>query len=155
MLSKLKPFILSLALTLGVGFLGSLLIPDSRTVYAALQQPPLSPPGWLFPVVWSILYVLIGLAGSLIFRLPASPERDTALRYFLLQLAANFLWPIVFFRLEAYWLALALLLLLLWLTISTWLAFRPLNRTASRLLIPYLLWLLFAAYLNAGVALLN
>ena len=46
MLSKLKPFILSLALTLGVGFLGSLLIPDSRTVYAALQQPPLSPPGF-------------------------------------------------------------------------------------------------------------
>ena len=155
MWSSVKPFLISLGLTLGVGFLSAALIPESAQQYSALALPALAPPSWVFAPVWLLLYLLMGLAAGRILRLSPSPERTAALRYYLLQLLGLFLWPLVFFRLEARWLALALILFLFWLIFSTILSFRPLDKKASCLLIPLLLWVAFAAYLNAGAALLN
>lgn len=155
MWQKRKPFLITIGLTLLVGLLASVLIYDRVYIYSSLLLPPLAPPSWVFPVVWSVLYGLLGIAAGRILSLPASRSRNEALSYYFLQLLINFLWPILFFRFEAYWLALALILLLFWLAVSTFLFFYPLDKPAARLLIPYLVWLAFAVYLNAGVVLLN
>ena len=155
MWSKIKPFVITIGITLLAGTLAGLLTMNSSAIYQYLIQPPLSPPGWVFPVVWSILYILMGIAAGIILSQENTTSRNEALLYYALQLMVNFLWPIVFFGMEAYWLAFALILLLLWLIINTILSFRALDTRTTLLLIPYLLWTLFATYLNLGVAILN
>ncbi len=121
---------------------------------SALNAPPLAPPAWLFPVVWSILYTLMAIAAYLVFA-SNDLDRGPALRLYLLQVAINALWSFFFFRLEWRLFAFFWLLLLIAVVVLTMVAFRKINRTAFRLLIPYLLWLTFAAYLNIGYYLLN
>ena len=121
---------------------------------SALNAPPLAPPAWLFPVVWSILYTLMAIAAYLVFA-SNDLDRGPALRLYLLQVAINALWSFFFFRLEWRLFAFFWLLLLIAVLVLTMVAFRKINRTAFRLLIPYLLWLTFAAYLNIGYYLLN
>lgn len=118
-------------------------------------QPPLSPPGWLFPLVWSILYILMGIGVAQIWMAPASEERSRGIRLFIAQLAVNFLWSPIFFNLRVYPLAF-LWLLLLWGLVA-WMigTFRRVDSLAGKLQLPYLLWLTFAAYLCAGVWYLN
>ena len=150
-----KKLLLSLAIPLGVGGLAALLSGGMDT-YQALQQPPLSPPGWLFPIVWTVLYLFMGYASYRIAEsdAPAS-QRKTALTFYGIQLFFNFLWPILFFRFQWYWAAF-ILLLVLWVFIYiTMYRFETIDETAENLLIPYLLWVTFAGYLNLGVALLN
>ena len=121
--------------------------------YQTLQQPPLAPPGWLFPVVWSVLYTLMGVSAWLVWKQPGGkgPQRQA---YFL-QLALNVLWTPVFFRLQRYWLAF-FLLLALWLAIGNMiLRFREKSTPAAALQLPYLLWVTFAGYLNVMIAWLN
>ena len=116
----------------------------------------MSPPGWVFPVAWTVLYILMGLASYLVALSPASRDRrERALSIYALQLAVNFAWPVIFFKLSAYGAAFFWLLLLLALVLFTQLLFRHISSTAGKLLLPYLLWLLFALYLNLGVWLLN
>ena len=150
-----KKLLICLAIPLGVGGLAALLSGGMDT-YGRLIQPPLSPPGWLFPIVWTILYLLMGYASYRVLLADASREdRKKALAVYGIQLFLNFLWPIAFFRLEAYWLAFAILLGL-WVSIYlTMHLFSLIDETAEDLLIPYLLWVTFAGYLNLGVALLN
>ncbi len=155
MWNKIKPFAITIGITLLVGGLAGLLTMNSTALYQDLTLPPLSPPDWVFPVVWTILYVLMGVAAGLVLRLEDTPARNEALLYYALQLMVNFLWPIVFFAMESFWLAFALILLLVWLIVNTILAFRPLDSRTTWLLLPYLLWTLFATYLNLGVAILN
>ena len=124
--------------------------------YRAMNQPPLSPPGWIFPIVWTVLYVLMGEAA---FRILHSgkekPQVKKALTAYGIQLALNFLWPIVFFRAQNY-LGALVLIVALWVAIFiTFRRFMAIDETAGDLLIPYLLWVTFAAYLNLGVFLLN
>ena len=150
-----KKLLLSLAIPLGVGGLAALLSGGMDT-YQALQQPPLSPPGWLFPIVWTVLYLFMGYASYRIAKsdAPAS-QRKAALTFYGIQLFFNFLWPILFFRFQWYWAAF-ILLLVLWVFIYiTMYRFETIDETAENLLIPYLLWVTFAGYLNLGVALLN
>ena len=124
--------------------------------YKQLNQPPLSPPGWIFPIVWSILYLLMGYASYRILRSSADKaDIKRALMFYGLQLIVNFLWPLVFFGLEWYWAAFILLIVLWILIYLTMRMFGCLDDTAENLLIPYLLWVTFAGYLNLGVALLN
>lgn len=160
-----KPLLLCLAIPLAVGALAGLLTRDSTGAYAALRQPPLSPPGWVFPVVWTILYLLMGLASYLLLprgadggALPLS-EADGACRnalfLYAVQLALNFLWPLLYFAAGLLLAALVDLLLLWVLVLLLLLASLRCNRTAALLLLPYLLWLTFAAYLNFGTLLLN
>ncbi|MBP1758286.1 MAG: tryptophan-rich sensory protein [Firmicutes bacterium] len=147
------PF-LWIAFVLGVGWLSGFLSGDISGVYALLEKPPLSPPGQIFPVVWTILYLLMGIAAWLVSR-SEGPCRGPALFWFFVQLALNFSWSIVFFRFGLHWAALAILVLLDILVIHTIRLFRKQNPTAAWLMVPYLLWILFATYLNAALALLN
>lgn len=124
--------------------------------FESVAKPPLSPPGWLFPVVWTLLYILMGIASYLVST-SKGPKTlsDSALAIYGLQLVFNFFWSIIFFNMEAYlfafiWL-IALWLLILWTTVS----FYKINKTAGLLMIPYLIWVAFAGYLNLGIYLLN
>ena len=146
----------SIAIAELVGVLSSLLAGNSSSFYQALPLPPLSPPGWVFPVVWTILYALMGVAAYLIYSAEADAERKrTALTFYVVQLAVNFLWSIVFFRFQLFWLSVAVILLLDVLVALTILRFRPISKAAAYLLLPYLAWILFATYLNIGVAVLQ
>jgi tryptophan-rich sensory protein len=124
--------------------------------YQTLQQPPLSPPGWIFPIVWSILYLLMGYASYRVLESGAPKEEiRNALILYGLQLAANFIWPLLFFG-GGWFLAAFLWLIVLWVLIFlTIRAFSQIDETAGNLLIPYILWASFAAYLNFGIYLLN
>ena len=150
-----KPFLIALAIPLAVGGLAALLSGGMDT-YQTLQQPPLSPPGWIFPIVWSILYLLMGYASYRIYVSEADREdKRKALIFYGIQLFLNFLWPLIFFGLQWYWEAF-LLLIALWVMIYlTMHLFGSIDETGENLLIPYLLWVTFAGYLNLGVALLN
>ncbi len=148
--------LLSILLAEAVGFLAGLLSGNSRAIYQSLTQPPLSPPGWIFPIVWTILYALMGLAAYLIYASACSDEtKKRALGLYLAQLGVNFLWSIVFFTFGAYGAALVVLLLLDYLVFMTIRAFREIRPVAAWLLIPYFLWILFATYLNVGIVALN
>ena len=152
---NVKKLILCLAIPLAVGGLSALLS-GGMADYKALNQPPLSPPGWVFPVVWTALYALMGWASYLILQENAGKaETQKALTLYAVQLALNFLWPLVFFRAEK-WLAAFFLLIALWAAIFlTIRAFSKIKESAGDLLLPYLLWVSFAGYLNLGIYLLN
>lgn len=150
-----KALLISLAVPLAAGGLAAFLSGGMDT-YADLNQPPLSPPGWVFPIVWTILYLLMGYASYRVFTSQAEAAAiRKALRFYGIQLFLNFLWPIVFFGFQWYWAAFILLLVLWGLVYITMYLFGQVDDTAENLLIPYLLWVTFAGYLNLGVALLN
>ena len=128
---------------------------DMRYFRDRVIQPPLSPPAILFPIVWGILYLLMGVGMARVVLSVQSRERTNGMQIYLLQLAVNFIWSIVFFHLRSYLLALAVLMLLLGLILWMIHRFRQVDKPAARLQIPYLLWVCFAAYLNAGIYLLN
>ena len=144
------------ALPLILGGISALAVRGGMEEYAMLEQPPLSPPGWLFPVAWSLLYVLMGAASYLVLSSGAPLyERRRALKLYAVQLVVNVLWPPIFFGLGLYLAALLWLALLWVLVLVTALRFRRISRAAFCLMVPYLAWLTFAAYLNFGVWLLN
>lgn len=143
------------AIPLAVGGLATLLSGGMGN-YRVMNQPPLSPPGWVFPIVWTVLYLLMGEASWRVLTSGAEPDKiRKALIAYGVQLGLNFLWPIVFFGGQMY-LTAFLILILLWVAIFITLRrFSAINETAGDLLIPYLLWVTFAGYLNLGVYLLN
>ena len=147
-----KPLLVSVAISLGVGILSSLFTPNIAGEYAAIPDPPLAPPAWLFPVVWTILYILMGIAAYLIWESAPGEEKRSALLYYGAQLVINFFWPLIFFRMDAYVTAFFWLLLLWYLVFVTFQKFYAINPTAGKLLIPYLVWLTFAGYLNLYIA---
>ena len=112
---KLKPLLLSLLISLGTGGLAALFTGNSMEFYQSLKQPPLSPPGWVFPLAWTILYSLMGVAAYLVW-MRDSTGRNGALFFYGLQLIFNFVWPLLFFNARAY-LASLIWLLLLWVLI--------------------------------------
>jgi len=151
---KWKPLIISLVLSLGVGALSGFLTSGSMDVYKSLTQPPLSPPAIVFPIVWTILFLLMGISAYLIYNENAY-DSGKALILYGVQLLVNFLWPIFFFNMQLYWFSF-LWILFLWVLIILMIKeFYKINKTAAYLQIPYLLWVTFAAYLNLAIALLN
>lgn len=151
---KYREYIISIAIALAVGALAAWLTRDSMQDYAALEQPPLSPPGWLFPIVWTILYTLMGISAGLVWKSDA-PGANTALFIYYVQLAVNFVWPIFYFVFGARLVALVWLFFLLILVMIMIKQFYDISPKAAVLQIPYVLWLLFAAYLNFGTYILN
>lgn len=146
-------FVLSAELT---GVLSSLISGGGRTLYSTLEKPPLSPPGWVFPVVWTILYALMGISAFLIYHSDGEPVRvKSALRTYVLQLIVNFSWSIFFFRFEALWASVAVIAILIILVIAMIVKFAKIRPAAALINIPHLVWLLFAAYLNIATAILN
>ena len=152
---KALPFIIGILIPLALGGLSALLTMSDMKDYAGIMKPPLSPPAILFPIAWSLLYTLMGIASALVWRERRTDDRQNGLIYYGLQLILNFFWPLVFFSAKEYWFAFAWLLALIAAVIATAVFFRRVNKAAFWLLIPYLAWLAFAAYLNAGVAALN
>lgn len=151
---KLKPLLASLVISLGMGGLSALLTQNAMEQYGGLRQPPLSPPGWLFPAVWFVLFVLMGMAAYLVW-MRDSTGRNGALILYGAQLVFNFFWTLIFFNLQNYALAFFWLLALWLLILLTTLQFFKETTAAGWLLVPYLAWVAFAGYLNAGVWLLN
>ncbi len=156
MSEKRKLLIRSIALPLLVGAVSGFLSRGAMRDFEALNQPPLSPPGWLFPIVWTILYTLMGISAYLIKTSDADEEeKSDALMIYHYQLIVNFLWPIFFFNFGWYLFSFFWLLLLWFLVILMIRRFDNISHTAAYLNLPYFLWLTFAAYLNFGVWWLN
>ncbi|MBP5378119.1 MAG: tryptophan-rich sensory protein [Ruminococcus sp.] len=139
-----------------VGALSALFAGDFTSFYEEVIRPPLSPPAWLFPVVWAILYALMGTSAYLIWNNRKNEiRRSDALRLYYIQLAVNFSWSIIFFRFRAFAIAAALAVILFLLVGAMILLFRKISPLAAKLNIPYLIWLGFASYLAAAVYFLN
>ena len=151
-----KTLIVCLAIPLCVGGLSALLSRGGMQAFSALKKPPLAPPGWVFPVVWTILFLLMGVASYLV-AVSAAPQRTRqgALYLYALQLAVNFFWSPIFFGTGAYLFAFIWLLLLWLLIVLTVRRFAQIRSAAGWLLMPYLAWVTFAGYLNFGIFLLN
>ncbi len=151
-----KVYLFGILLTEAVGGLAALLTQEAAGLYGVtIRKPPLSPPAALFPIVWTVLYALMGVGAARIYLLPPSAERSTALRLFLIQLGVNFMWSILFFNYQAFGLAFFWLVLLCALIVRMILSYRDLDAPAAWLQLPYLLWVFFAGYLNYGVWMLN
>lgn len=145
-----------IAIPLIVGGIAGILSGGGMRVFAALDKPPLSPPGWLFPVVWTILYILMGVSSCLICTAEADKESiSKALSIYFYQLLVNFLWPIFFFDFKWYLFSFFWLLLLWFLIVRMIKSFYPISKPAALCNIPYLLWVTFAGYLNLGIWWLN
>lgn len=145
-----------LLLSLAVSALGGLATATSvATWYPTLAKPPFNPPDWIFAPVWTTLYVLMAFAAWRIWRMPASKRRSQALVAYLIQLALNVVWSVLFFSCQAIGMALAEIIVLLAATIVTLVLFWRLNRLAGVLLLPYPVWVAFATVLNVSLWMLN
>ena len=139
-----------------VGAVSALISGSFTGVYSALAKPPLSPPAAVFPVVWAILYALMGLSAYLIYASDEdSANRTQALGLYVIQLAVNFSWSIIFFRFRLLGAAMFVAILLFVLVLAMVIAFRKVRPFAAWLNLPYLAWSLFAAYLSIGFSILN
>lgn len=148
------PLIICVAIPLAVGGVSSLLTRNAMMEFADMNKPPLSPPGWLFPIVWTILYMLMGYACYRIY-ISDSRLRAYAIIVYGVQLVLNFCWSLIFFRFDMY-LAALIWLVIMWAMIFVLMAItQTISKIAVVCLIPYLLWTTFAAYLNAGIVVLN
>ena len=150
-----KKLIICVAIPLAVGGLAAFLTMGAMDDFGSLKQPPLSPPGWLFPVVWTILYTLMGVASYFVLTSGKPARSKTALTVYGVQLFFNFLWSIIFFDLGWYLFAFFWIIALWLLIILTTVLFRRISKPAGYLMIPYILWVSFAAYLNLGIYILN
>ena len=145
-----------IALPLLVGTISAFLTRSAMSTFDMLILPPLSPPGWLFPVVWTCLYILMGIASYLIYTSNADEQKiSRALTVYGYQLTANFLWPIFFFHFEWYLFSFVWIVLLFFLILVTTVRFYRISKPAAYLMIPYLVWVAFAGYLNFGIWWLN
>lgn len=145
--------ILCIVIPLAAGGLAGFLIRDGMETFKSLNKPSLSPPGWLFPIVWTVLYILMGIASYLVFT--SGAPTHLALAVYGIQLIFNFFWSIIFFNLEAYLFSFIWLTVLWLLILITMILFFRISKPAGYLLIPYLLWVTFAGYLNFSIYLLN
>lgn len=156
MARRVVTLVICIAVPLAVGFFSSMLSGDIRASYEAMQMPPLSPPGWLFGIVWPILYVLMGIAIFLVFLSAGDMRRKRAsVVLFIVQLALNFAWSPVFFAGGLLWVALAVIVAMDVLMVVTIGVFWGINRAAAFLMLPYFVWIFFATYLNMAFAMLN
>lgn len=150
-----KKLLVCIAIPLAVGGLSALFTAGNMKLFEEINKPPLSPPGWIFPVVWTILYVLMGIALYLVVMTRTRENKMPAYISFGVQLFFNFFWSIIFFNAQAYLFAF-IWLLLLWVAIVLNIYFfNKINSTSAKLLIPYIVWVTFAGYLNLGVFILN
>lgn len=153
----ISAYIIGIAIPLAVGALSALFTRGSMDIYGELELPPLAPPSWLFPVAWMILYSLMGISSATVYlKREVNPEAATkGLTYYAVSLIVNFCWSIVFFNMRAFLLAFIILAVLVYLIIRTILCYHKVSPVSSYLQIPYLLWVIFAGYLNIMIYVLN
>lgn len=157
MWKKIKPYVISIAIALAVGGLSALLTAGNMNIYGRIITPPLSPPPILFPIVWTILYTLMGVSSARIYIKGKEQNIDVsgALLVYALQLAVNFFWSIIFFNMQAFLFAFVWIILLWLLIIVMIKRFYEIDPLSAWLQIPYLLWVTFAAYLTFAIYILN
>lgn len=153
-LKKYKDYIISILLTLTFIYATSMITSGNMDSYDNIVRPPLSPPAVVFPIVWTILYVLMAIAVAMVFR-SNGPKREFALLLYVAQLIVNAFWTTIFFGLEAYLFAFLWLLMLTAMVLLMIYLFYKIAPVAAYLLVPYFLWLFFAGYLNLAIWLLN
>lgn len=151
--SKYKTQILFAAFTLLLGFAVSLIAGGFET-YQMLKRPPFAPPGFVFPIAWTILYVMIGISAGIVDD-SNDLDKGYAIKLYIVQLFINVLWPVFFFKLKAIKFALFWLVLLIIAALLTYRNFSVISKKASLLFLPYIIWLFYAFYLNFGVIVLN
>ena len=145
-----------IAVPLLTGAVSALLTKNSMDIYAELRTPPLSPPSFLFPVVWTLLYILMGVSCGMIFgSRKISKDAEKGLYYYAASLVFNFVWSILFFNLRMFLPSFLWLLMMLYLIVRTVLCYFKVSRPAAYLQLPYVVWVIFAGYLNAGIYFLN
>lgn len=151
---SLTELIISIVFAELVGAVSALLAGNFGSLYAEILRPPLSPPAWVFPVVWAVLYALMGITSYMIYR-SDSYKRKSALTVYLIQLAINFSWSIIFFRFRLFTAAAVVAVILTVIVGIMIYMFLSIRKKAGYLNIPYLLWMIFASYLAIGTALLK
>ena len=151
-----KAYVFWILLAEGMGALSGWLTREGAKLYGqSIVKPPLSPPGIVFPVVWGILFLLMGIGAARIYLAPASGARSHSLLVYLVQLAFNFCWSILFFNFRNFGFAFLWLIALWGLILGMILSFRQVDRTAAWLQVPYLLWVTFAGYLSYMAWMMN
>ena len=153
---KWKALIAGILIPLAVGGLSAWITKDNMALFDEVAKPPLAPPKLLFPIAWTILYIMMGIASYLVYVSGGSREqKSSSLTLYGIQLLLNFFWSIIFFNYRSYLFAFIWLVFLWIFILATLLSFRKTSKAASYLMIPYLLWVTFAGYLNFGIYLLN
>lgn len=146
----------AVGLPLVVGFIGALFtMPEIGTWYAGLEKPFFNPPDWVFGPVWTILYILMGIAFYLVLTAKSKITKNLAIQFFMAQLGLNFLWTIFFFAAHLPFLALLEIIILLVAIVMTIRVFSAHSSVAAWLMLPYAAWVGFATLLNAGIVMLN
>ncbi len=153
-MKKFLSYLFFILTALGVGGLSALLTMKNMNVYSEINTPLLSPPGVLFPIVWTVLYILMGVSAGIIYN-SNQEKKDDALFFYGASLILNFFWSIFFFNLRNFTFSFIILLALLFSIILTVIKYYKINKIASFLQIPYILWVTFAGYLNFAILLLN
>ena len=153
---NLKQLLLNLVIPLAVGGLSAFLTMGNMDILEELNTPMLTPPKIVFPIVWTILFLLMGISSYLVSQSNVlDADKTSALMVYGLQLVVNFIWPLLFFNGQKFFGAFICLIVLLALVIVMTVKFYKINKPAGLLQIPYIIWLLFAAYLNLSVYLMN
>lgn len=157
MKKEIKIYTISIAAALAVGGLSALLTAGNMNIYSEIVKPPLSPPSVLFPIVWTLLYILMGVGAAMIYlQRDENPEAvRNALITYGISLFFNFFWSIIFFNMQAYLFAFVWIILLWASVLATIIQYRKISTLAAALQVPYLLWITFAAYLNLAIFVLN
>lgn len=151
-----KVFTFWILLCEAVGVVSGLLSREGIAIYnATVSKPIFTPPSWVFPVVWTILFALMGISAARVSLAEPSKARSWGLNLFIAQLVVNFFWPLFFFNLQVFGFAFIWLILLWVLVAATICIFWRVDQTAAWLLVPYLVWLTFAAVLNGAVWIMN
>ena len=157
MFKKIKPYIVSVIIALAVGGFSAFLTMDNMDIYKTINKPPFVPPAIVFGIVWTILYILMGISSANIYVNRKVNEEATSkgLWAYAASLIVNFFWSIIFFNMQEFVFALLWLVLLLILVIVTVINYKKVNYLSAYLQIPYILWLIFAGLLNAFVVFFN
>lgn len=150
---KIKAYVLSLLISLAAGTLSAVFSGGMKNA-GNLVEPPLTPPSWVFPAVWTVLYVLMGISAARVY-LKKTEDTKRALTCYGVQLIVNIIWPVLYFMLEMHLAAFIWILVLLALIAVMMIRFKAVDRPAAYLQLPYFIWTAFAAYLNLGIYLLN
>ena len=154
---KIKVYIVSILLALGTGLLSSSLTNMNLDIYPQLAKPPLAPPSAVFPIVWTVLYILMGISAAMIYLGKSNSKIDVqnALSLYGASLIINFTWSIIFFGFQKYLFAFIWLIFLLFTIVRMLISFERLNKIAAYLQLPYIVWVIFAGYLNFAIYILN
>lgn len=157
MWQKIKPYVISVTAALTVGGLSALITAGNMNLYSRITPPPLAPPSILFPIVWTVLYILMGISSAMIYLEKENNPKEvsSAMFVYVFSLFLNFFWSIIFFNMQAFLFAF-IWLIILWFTILVMIIkFYRIKPIAGLIQIPYLLWVTFAGYLNFAIYLLN